>query len=323
MLSKNFIASFKELGRSLAVAHPGDPKLGPLAMLPGKWANLPKLAGHGWNMIALPFAGGSDFRLLLNQFNEELEFSLVDTGVPNRGIKINGQTVADDQFLVALDYKQKITQVKGIDFPASNLVAPNGTVIHVEPGLWLNMGSPEAENTPPDGLDLARLATIPHGDSVLALGKSVPPINGAPTIPDISGLPIGVDPNIDTDPYLAPYKNFHQNKFEGVFDPVSPNDLLKAANQGVNIVSTTVLHVDTAVPTGGIVNIPFIAKQAAATQMEATFWIQELAEKDAAGKPRMRLQYSQTVFLEFFSRPDGQGLIRWPHVSINTMEKVV
>ncbi len=33
--------------------------------------------------------------------------------------------------------------------------------------------------------------------------------------------------------------------------------------------------------------------------MKWTFWIQELAEKDEAGKPKLRLQYSQVVMLHF------------------------
>ena len=57
--------------------------------------------------------------------------------------------------------------------------------------------------------------------------------------------------------------------------------------------------------------------------MNSTFWIQELEELDAAGKPKLRLQYSQVVMLDFFPRRDGlPGLISWPHVSINTLEKV-
>ena len=40
--------------------------------------------------------------------------------------------------------------------------------IHHEPGLFLNM-----LNRIPDGSDIARLATIPHGDAALALGKSL------------------------------------------------------------------------------------------------------------------------------------------------------
>jgi hypothetical protein len=57
--------------------------------------------------------------------------------------------------------------------------------------------------------------------------------------------------------------------------------------------------------------------------MRATFWIMELDEKDEKGRPRLVLAYSQFIFLDFFNRFDGRpGLIRWPHISINMMEKI-
>ena len=41
------------------------------------------------------------------------------------------------------------------------------------------------------------------------------------------------------------------------------------------------------------------------------------------GGPHLVLAYSQFINLEFFPRFDGKpGLIRWPHISINMMEKV-
>jgi len=172
-----------------------------------------------------------------------------------------------------------------------------------------------------NGVNIGRLASVPHGDSLLALGSSEV-LNGPPVILDYSGLPIG-GPTDLRNPYLGPYKHFHDNLFEGVFDPVNPNDLLKVANQDVNIVRTTKLEVDTTVNSGGIHNIPFVVKQANAAQMKSIFWIQKLDEADDYGKPKLRLQYFQTVILDFFGRRDGgPGLVRWPHVSINTLEKV-
>jgi hypothetical protein len=312
-------------GRTFAAATTGDNSLGPLSLLPGVWKNEPNLPGRGWNMIALPFATLANapmpfnYRLLMNQYNEELKFTLIDKGVPNRGIgRVNCQTVETDQFVVTLDYEQSIKQLVADDAPKSGLAGAKDLPIHHEPGLWLHM-----LNEVEDGLDIARLATIPHGDSVLAMGRSMV-IDGPPTIPNISGLPIGVNQDIDNNPYLGPYKAFHgPNKFRGLFDPVTPNDLLREANNGVRIKRTTILDVDTDIPTGGIVNIPFIVKQANATTMRSTFWIQELEDLDPSGNPKLRLQYSQTVMLDFFPRNDGQpGLIRWPHVSINTLEKV-
>ena len=107
------------------------------------------------------------------------------------------------------------------------------------------------------------------------------------------------------------------------FDPVAPNGLLKLALQGVQVKRTTVLAVDTAIQTGGISNIPFVVQQAETQRMVSTFWIHELCEDDAKGKPKYLMQYLQDVALDFFPRTDGQpGLIRWPHISINTLEKV-
>lgn len=317
MLDYNTIKHLLVEGRSLGTAKTGMKELGPYAQLPGVWANKPNLPGRGWNMIALPFidpaGSGIDYRLLMNQYNEELRFNLIDKAVPNRGID---KSVPEntDQLVATLDYEQTIKQIKADDFPKSGL-AGGEIDIHHEPGLFLHMANLET-----DGLDLARLATIPHGNSVLALGRSTE-IKGAPKIPDESGLPIGSTTDLDN-PYLAPYKHFHDNPFEGVFDPVHPNALLERANQGVDIVKTTEIEFDTKFLSGGVLNIPFVEKQADASEMTARFWIQELAEKNKDGSPKLRLQYTQTVMLDFFKRRDGEGLIKWPHISINTLEKV-
>lgn len=328
MLTKTQVDTLRAQGRTIYSPGSGEgaevseEKLGALNLLRGCWRNEPNLPGRGWNLIALPFATepGSpiNYRLLLNQYNEELVFSVIDGPVPNRGIHNSpiGDSVDQDQFLFALDYQQSIKQIASADSPVSGKAGKPGDAIHHEPGLWLNI-----LNEQTDAMDIARLATIPHGDSVLAVGQSQVHA-GAPNIPDVNALPIGATQDLSSN-YLAPYQHFHLNKFQNLFDPTLPNDLLRQANNGVNILRTTVLHVDTDIPTGGIVNIPFVVKQANATSMQSTFWIQELAETDNAGKPKLRLQYSQTVMLEFFLRFDGKpGLIRWPHISINTMEKV-
>lgn len=341
-------AKLENKTRRLEKPQTNDQELGPLKLLPGKWVNVfdperpdgPPLPGRGWNMIALPFVDPSkaegrfrfNYRLLLNQYNEELEFTLVDKAVPNRGIRLGlGPDANTDQFLVALDYQQRITQIASDDFPQSTVKPPDGSTIHHEPGLWLHMTNGISE-----GLNIGRLATIPHGDSVLALGRSSEH-SGVQSIPDISGLPTGVDQDLNN-PYLEPYKHFGEKEekfFKGLFNPVSPNDLLEKANlvleeeQKVKIVKTTVLDVDSTRPTGGVVNIPFVVRQANATVVKATFWIQELDQEDKNGQPKLRLQYSQLVMLDFFPRVDNlppgccPGLIQWPHVSINTMEKVV
>ncbi|TCK22397.1 heme-binding protein [Pseudonocardia endophytica] len=307
----------QEMERTVEPAQWGDDDLGPLKDLPGTWEG----HGTGWNMIALPFAGGPGFRLLLNQYDETLKFDLVDKAVPNRGVDAGQQT---DQRIVTLDYEQVIHQVAVVDEPASQFQGAVGAAIHHEPGLFLNMA-----NLTEDGLDVARLATIPHGDSVLALGTS----NPADTvdIPAVNGLPLGVEHDLSSR-YLAPYKKFDDSPFFGTvpadapgfpgFNPVEPHKLLELANQGVTFTRVTVLELDTTFDTGGIHNIPFVVKQANAASMKSTFWISELAPEQPGGSPVLRLQYLQIVMLDFLPRFDGlPGRIGWPHVSINTLTK--
>jgi hypothetical protein len=321
MSKESILEMIKGQARSLDIARSGDDRLGPLQLLPGTWSNLPGLPGRGWNMIALPFATGPaspfNYRLLLNQYNETLKFARIDGPVPNRGL--NNAVVPPiqgDQSIFALDYEQSIVQIAAEDRPESGQAGNVCDAIHHEPGLWLYMLKHVEE-----GLDIARLSTIPHGNSVLALGGSRT-VEGMPNIPFIEGLPIGVPRDLDGR-YLAPYRHFHDHPFRGLFDPVDPVALLRVANEGVAIRRTTVLEVDTTRPTGGIVNIPFIERQADAATMNATFWIQELEEEDENGRPKLRLQYAQVVMLDFFPRVDGlPGRIAWPHVSINTLEKV-
>lgn len=326
--------------RHFRKAIPGHDTLGPLQLLPGEWVG----KGTGWNMIALPFQGaqppnGNRFRILMNQYDEELSFSLVDDNIPNRGLVPQTTTKPPnsdkfDQKLVSLDYTQMINQICAEDFPVSGLAGDAGLAIHHEPGLWLYM-----KNLTTEGLNVARLATIPHGNSLLALGKSSK-VAGMPDVPPINGLPIGRFEDLDSgrydfndDPYLAPYKKFIDypffGKVKGVkgfpgFSPKNMNAILNFANKGVKIKNTTILSVDTAIENAGVVNIPFIVKQAEAVSMRSTFWIQELEDTHPDGSHKLRLQYSQVVMLDFFRPREDQlpGRATWPHISINTLEKV-
>lgn len=330
---------------------PLPPDLGPLEHLVGVWTG----EGTGWNMIALPFQNspkppaGFKFRVLMNQYNEELRFTFVDDDVPNRGLTRPGSSDSD-QFVVTLDYQQKISQVAAEDRPDSRgLAGKPGLPIHHEPGLWLYEKNRRSKQDQfKDGevseveLDVARLASIPHGNSVLALGRSARH-KGMPEIPPISGLPSGrfedvASPEYDfrTDPYLEPYRHYIDHPFMGNVDPLvipgfpgfSPadmNQILRFANRGVKILRTTTLTVDTELKSGGISNVPFSVREAEPVSMKSTFWIQELAEKDKrTGKPKLRLQYSQVVMLDFFQPRQDElpGRVAWPHISIATLEKV-
>jgi hypothetical protein len=331
-VSKELLLSMLESNsREVVPASEDDAALGPLRVLAGTWENKRGMEDRGWNMIALPFASSFKFsyRLMINQYNEKLSFTVADKGVKNRGIKRNGMVTENDQVLVALDYQQVIDQVAAEDFP--NSPHSKGTpTIHHEPGLWLWAGNEAAE-----GMEIARLASIPHGDAVLALG-TVKQYNGAPTIEPLNGFPIGVHP-ADKDEYLEPYFHFENHPFKGNqaepfpgFRPSAAHELL-ILGMPTGVVKTTELRVSSTVQTGGISNIPFVVRQANAAEMNAIFYIMELDEKrPGTNLPRFVMQYIQSVTLDFFDRtfPAGEnrgdgmpGRAHWPHISINTMEK--
>lgn len=324
---------------------PPPQDLGPLEKLLGVWTG----KGTGWNMIALPFQNapsppaGFKFRVLMNQYDEDLRFTFVDDDVPNRGLSRPGQADSD-QLVVTLDYQQKIAQIVAEDRPQSKLAGAAGLPIHHEPGLWLYEKNRRSNDDEVKGdqvseveLDVARLASIPHGNSVLAIGKSAVH-KGMPEIPRISGLPSGRFEDVSTpdydfksDPYFEPYLHYINSPFMGNvtapgfpgFNPADMNEILRFANQGVDIVRTTTLTVDSTRKSGGISNVPFSVREAEPVSMKSTFWIQELAENDAEGNPKLRLQYSQVVMLHFFRPREDEFPERavWPHISIATLEK--
>lgn len=357
-ISEKLIQEMVDNGRSVEKAEVGDKSLGPLNLLPGVWKNTELLKGFGFNMIALPFADGeSGYRLMMNQYDEELHFSIVDKGVPNRGIgfdTVANRPIKTDQTIVALDYEQKIVQIAADDFPKSGETDKfDGLKIHKEPGLWLYMTNQETTipNHPRGdeaNINIARLGTIPHGNSILAVGSAFDePFEGLPNriVPNVNGVVVGggTDPNEeDLEPrYFAPYKHFHENPFKGKvtidgfkgFEPVDTTELLRHTLATVlpgEVKKTMRLHVDSTMDHAGIntlnhtgiLNIPFVVRQADAISMNATFLIYEVEDKDT-GKTRHFMQYVQNVILDFIGRPDGHpGRARWPHVSINTMERV-
>jgi hypothetical protein len=139
--------------------------LGLLGGLSGTWK------GHGFNLIARPDfhdnVGGNvtDLYLQLNHTRETLTFTPIGGPVPNRGF---GQ---DDIELFGLTYLQQISDA-----------ALDGA-LHIEPGIWVTQPNTTfpPESVPKPQQLVARMATIPHGNSVLAEGIAEP-FNGPPVL---------------------------------------------------------------------------------------------------------------------------------------------
>ena len=270
--------------------------------LEGTWAG-----NLGWNIIALPSPGSNpesqgDFILLVAPYYETLSF--VNAGAPARNRGGN-----EDQFVAALQYHQHIADLK------------NNQALHVEDGMFLNLSNiiqQDGKAAPIPEFNIARSGTIPHGDSIMLLGNPPVKSSGAPDIPKISTLPPDVGPSAPlgyADPYLEPHK--------GVNVPNPNANLVDTLNQqkqdGIEVLETVTFAFDSA-NNGGILNIPFINKHANATRMQAIFWLEKMQDQNT-GQAFDQLQYTQIIDLEFHQKFGAEGLITWPHVTVNTLTK--
>lgn len=272
----------KRLGRNASTT---VDELGPLASLVGTW-----IGNAGWVLMAVP--QGDGFRLIVRPYTETMTFSALGAPVPDRGGPV------PDLCIYGLMYSTRICD------------AQTHEPLHLEDGMWLYLG--ESQEPQP----LARSASIPHGDSMMALGgyETIP---GPPTITGVTALP-DAGPDVlagYTDPYLLPVS------FNGVdFSSADPQKVLTDVLASQEIVETTVMSLSTD-NGGGIVNIPFVDKHANATAFSATHWI-ETVKDPATGQETMQLQYSQVTNIEFlpqFGNPSQ--LITWPHVTVATLHK--
>jgi hypothetical protein len=257
------------------------------------------------------------FRVILNSTSETLVFSAIAGDIINRG---NAQ--GDISFL-GLHYLQ---QVSDVNLPVGN----NG--IHLETGLFLNVVK---SDDPLEGPTIARLGSIPHGDSILAQGRSFT-IPGGPQFAVADPTPFTIQDgkrvNDTSANYLALLKNATPPPGIPQEAIMNPNLILSNAIKGQNIINTVVILLDanpidgvSNVPAsnsvGGITNIPFVNVNANATTISAIFWIETVQNAD--GSTFLQLQYTQTVILDFpvFGAPPESPVtpLKWPHISVATL----
>jgi hypothetical protein len=259
------------------------PGLGPLAAFAGTFR------GKGFNTIfrpdlgsptKLPVPATDDNLLELNLTEETLSFSPSLGAVPNRG------EVQADINLNGVPYLQVINDVT---------IAGQSTGIHFEPGLWMAV---PATGDPAEGMTFMRMASIPHGTTVLAQGKAVTAA-GKPTFPVVGITPFGIGSAPDSgNPFpsqtaasagtvripqdLTPFIKAGTITQAMLDNPVS---LLGNHLAGLNVIANTAVTVSTR-PTpplfgGGNNNMAFLmgdahtnAPNAQAATMESTFWIE-------------------------------------------------
>ncbi len=280
--------------RASSPAAESAPQLGPLLELPGAWV------GSGFNLIARPDKhDNKPFFLELNATRESLSFTEIGAPIPNRG---SGQ---DDIFFLVVHYLQQISDAVG-----------NGA-LHLEPGMWLNI---PATTDPVAAASVVRLATIPHGDALLAQGSSLT-VAGPPQVHPVDSTPtFSTGPNAGkpvTGAYLDPFTTTPLPPGIPAGAIANPNLVLTEAISRQKIVETTVLIISTTTQVGGsaggIENIPFVVRNVNATSMSAIFWIEKVQREDGVGT-FLQLQYTQKVILNFLG-------IDWPHIQVATLVK--
>jgi len=302
-LADDFV--FRPLPALKTVIHfpfPFPNPLGPLAALGGEWG------GKGFNVIWRPNSTpGQDRFLELNLTEDSINFTAISGAIPNRGL------LQPDINMFGLTYMQQISD--------ANLAAG----LHIEPGIWAVV---PATSDPAEGATVVRMASIPHGTTILAQGTATTTA-GPPVIPNNNILPffIGNPASVFHFPEqnLATPTTFRSPPAQlvgitqGMVD--NPNSVLQAAIAGQTILSTTTLQVSTKpsapVVGGGTANTAFLAgathgPNAVSAEVSSTFWIETVQ-----GTPNfLQLQYSQLVLLNF------NGL-SWPHITVATLKKNV
>ncbi|MEO7177395.1 MAG: heme-binding protein [Allosphingosinicella sp.] len=273
--------------------HGDEINFGNLTGLVGNWHG-----ANGFNLIAVPDQKG-DFELLIDPYTEDLVVNKVPATTPNRGLIVI-------ENIPTLQYSTTISETAD----------KQNSLMHVEGGFW-ELSTLSARNA---GFDIFRIASVPHGNAVEAMGTSS--VSSGP--PDFgngpNALPTGDLPALNgyTDKYIG-------EPLYPDFSPLYPNHTLskylqKQIDGGLKVTETVTLQVSTR-NKGGIRNIASIRTNANATEFDATFWIETLEDQD--GHVFRQLQYSQRIMIDFPIKADMPGqTISWPHINVNTLTLV-
>ena len=259
------------------------PSLGPLTAFTGTFT------GNGFNTIFRPDLGSptklpkpetDDNLLELNLTQETLSFMPALGRVPNRG------EVQPSAMLNGVPYLQVIQDVND---------PTNVFGIHFEPGLWMCM--PATTDPKVGELTVFRMASIPHGTTILAQGTFAT-TSGPPVIPsrDITPFFTGKTGNKQKFASQTASNNSTPRIPQDLTSFVAagtitqamlddPNTLLRNRIKSQTITSTTEIDISTDPATplfgGGTDNIAFLLGDPAgnnpnanAVRMGATFWIE-------------------------------------------------
>lgn len=315
-----------------------------------------------YNIMPLPQESDTDGYILKNfKYHERLKFNddnvketlAIAAEAPNRGGLVT-------QNARAIFYEQ---QVKFAEGPAA------GKVVHVENGVWLWLPRFVQQEGPypadidqepvtdalsqPANLSIAKQISVPHGNSILALGsfdtvsetkgdavcEKSPTIKGSPVIPDAPfphPMPATAAPNTATGPTLISNLNIDERyttESSNLSDFQNPHpDLTQCPNkplqQAVAIIkpdSYMHWHVTTEPQSsepgkfvrGDVIDVPFELRVSDVTGYWADYWL--LFKVGYFKEVKKYLAYTQTILMVMTIK--GQKYV-FPHVTCNTVTYV-
>lgn len=262
------------------------------------------------------------------------------------------------------------TQTANVVFYEQQIVfaeGPNqGQIVHVENGAWLHLGSeaqligPYNQGPPipggqvleqPPYLTVVKQISVPHGNSVLALGNvdlndqgtfdasdsglaANTVFSGAPTIPD-AFVPYPEPVNIATAPFYDPYSeiltaqgDFENPNIDSTLNPSYPLQLALGIIKPQAFIHWRVTTLPLFGGKGVVTNIPFEQRRSRVTEYWADYWLLSQDPNAKESKLFDYLLYSQTVLLRIRIATDedkedktAQEYV-FPHVTSNIVKKV-
>jgi hypothetical protein len=225
----------------------------------------------------------------------------------------------------ALKYETKVVARQRTIHPRIgwNEIAPEKE-LHFENGLFLNRVNSDGEP------QLARLFSVPHGDSIFAIGNfriaerdngthkiRFPVSDGS--VPALFGA-LGQDffdnpelhkmaPSMETDETATGFLP------KGTVASQNMQKALEAETGNAKVIAAFELHFDTDLEDGSVQNITFIDREAPTDRLKANYWIQRVRPEFGAAdgsEDFAQLQYAQIIDIKF----NG---FTWPHVIVNTL----
>lgn len=253
---------------------------------------------------------------------------------PNRGGEI-------EQLANALFYDQNVLFAEG---PGKD------TAVHVENGLWLNLKTDSQFKGPydkhgkvnedatvikqPKEIAIAKQMSIPHGNSILALGKHTESQLGSPNIPNApSPIPAAVDGTphkLDTGRYvnkldeMENFQNPHPDYTANANLPIQNALPLIRPNHYIEWEVSTeakVVKYETGSEIkaeGSVLNVPFEKLRSEVTEYTAKYWL--LSTSDVNDTPSYDfLLYTQNIVMVM--QVNGREYY-FPHTTANALTRV-